>query len=63
MSMKLTDFKYPLPRNLVAKHPASPRDHSNLMVLHRTDESIEDRKFYEIADYFQKGDCLVVNET
>jgi S-adenosylmethionine:tRNA ribosyltransferase-isomerase len=63
MSMKLSDFKYPLPRNLVAKHPASPRDHSKLMVLHRTDETIEDRKFYEIADYFQKGDCLVVNET
>lgn len=61
--MKLSDFKYPLPRNLVAKHPAKPRDHSKMMVLNRADESFEDRKFFEIADYFSKGDCLVVNET
>jgi len=61
--MKLSDFKYPLPRNLIAKFPAKPRDHSGLMVLNRADESIEDRKFFEIADYFNKGDCLVVNET
>jgi S-adenosylmethionine:tRNA ribosyltransferase-isomerase len=61
--MKLSDFKYPLPRNLIAKHPVSPRDHSRLMVLHRADESIEERKFYEIVDYFSKGDCMVINET
>ncbi len=61
--MKLSDFKYPLPRNLVAKHPVSPRDHSRLMVLNRADESIEDRKFYEVIDCMNKGDCLVVNET
>ena len=61
--MKLSDFKYPLPRNLIAKHPASPRDHSRLMVLDRATEAIEDRKFHEIADVMAKGDCLVVNET
>jgi S-adenosylmethionine:tRNA ribosyltransferase-isomerase len=61
--MKLSDFKYPLPRNLVAKYPASPRDHSRLMVLNRADETIEDRHFSDIADYFKKGDSLVVNET
>lgn len=61
--MKLSDFKYPLPRNLVAKYPASPRDHSRLMVAERATQTIEDRKFYEIVDYFQKGDCLVINET
>lgn len=61
--MKLSDFKYPLPRNLIAKHPVKPRDHSRLMVLNREDESFQDRKFFEIADYFNKGDCLVVNET
>jgi S-adenosylmethionine:tRNA ribosyltransferase-isomerase len=61
--MKLSDFRYPLPRNLIAKHPVHPRDHSRLMVLHRADESIEDRKFYEIVDYLNKGDCLVINET
>lgn len=61
--MKLSDFKYPLPRNLVAKFPAKPRDHSNLMVLNRADESIEDRKFFDVVDVLSKGDCLVVNET
>ena len=61
--MKLSDFRYPLPRNLIAKHPVAPRDHSQLMVLNRTTETIEDRKFFDLADYLQKGDCLVVNET
>lgn len=61
--MKLSDFKYPLPRNLIAKFPAKPRDHSRLLILNRADESMEDRKFHEVADFFNKGDCLVVNET
>ncbi|GJQ19866.1 MAG: S-adenosylmethionine:tRNA ribosyltransferase-isomerase [Bacteroidia bacterium] len=61
--MKLSDFKYPLPRNLIAKHPVKPRDKSRLMVLNRADESIEDRRFHEIVDYLNRGDCLVVNET
>jgi S-adenosylmethionine:tRNA ribosyltransferase-isomerase len=61
--MKLSDFKYPLPRNLIAKFPASPRDHSRLLVLDRATESIEFRKFYEIVNYIQKGDCLAINET
>jgi S-adenosylmethionine:tRNA ribosyltransferase-isomerase len=61
--MKLSDFKYPLPRNLIAKFPASPRDHSRMMVLNRLDESIESRKFYEIVDYLQRGDCIAINET
>ena len=63
MSMKLSDFKYPLPRNLIAKQPVHPRDHSHLLVLNRTDESITERKFYEIVDYLQRGDCLAINET
>jgi S-adenosylmethionine:tRNA ribosyltransferase-isomerase len=61
--MKLSDFRYPLPRNLVAKHPVSPRDHSQLMVLDRATETAEDRRFTDVADFLQKGDCLVVNET
>ena len=61
--MKLSDFKYPLPRNLIAKHPVSPRDRSRLLVLNRDDESIGDKHFSEIVDYFSKGDCLVINET
>jgi S-adenosylmethionine:tRNA ribosyltransferase-isomerase len=61
--MKLSDFRYPLPRNLIAKFPASPRDNSRLMVVNRTDESIAGMKFSEIGKFFKKGDCLVVNET
>jgi S-adenosylmethionine:tRNA ribosyltransferase-isomerase len=61
--MKLTEFNFPLQRKLIAKHPVHPRDHSRLMVLNRGDDSIKERKFYQIIDYFSKGDCLVVNET
>jgi S-adenosylmethionine:tRNA ribosyltransferase-isomerase len=61
--MKLSDFKYPLPRNLIAKSQTRPRDHSRLMVLNRADESIDDRRFHEIVDFLNRGDCLVVNET
>src|SRR6267154_2630127 len=61
--MKLSDFKYPLPRNLIAKYPAKPRDSSRLMILHRGDESIAEKRFSDVVDYFNKGDCLIINET
>jgi S-adenosylmethionine:tRNA ribosyltransferase-isomerase len=61
--MKLSDFRYPLPRNLIAKYPTSPRDASRLMVVNRADESIVSMKFSEISQFFKKGDCVVVNET
>ena len=61
--MKLSDFKYPLPRNLIAKYPAKPRDASRLMVLNRSDESILEKKFHDVTEYFSKGDCLIINET
>ncbi len=61
--MKLSDFRYPLPRNLIAKYPASPRDTARLMVINRADESITTKKFSDIIQYFKKGDCLIVNET
>jgi S-adenosylmethionine:tRNA ribosyltransferase-isomerase len=61
--MKLSDFKYPLPRNLIAKYPAEPRDSSRLMVLNRQDESITEVRFSDIVKFFRKGDCIVVNET
>ncbi|MBI4536224.1 MAG: tRNA preQ1(34) S-adenosylmethionine ribosyltransferase-isomerase QueA, partial [Ignavibacteriae bacterium] len=61
--MKLSDFRYPLPRNLIAKFPANPRDNARLMVLNRADESITEKRFHEIPSFFRKGDCLVVNET
>jgi len=61
--MKLSDFRYPLPRNLIAKFPAHPRDSSRLLVMHRDTETFEDLKFSEITRFFKKGDCMVVNET
>ncbi len=61
--MKLSDFKYPLPRNLIAKYPTAQRDASKLMVVNRADESIEIKKFSDILNYFKKGDVLVLNDT
>lgn len=61
--MKLSDFKFNLPKTQIAKYPVSPRDKAQLMVLNRETEEIENKKFSDVVDYMQKGDCLVVNET
>lgn len=61
--MKLSDFRYPLPRNLIAKFPTHPRDSARMMVVGRADESITGKRFSEIVGYMKKGDCLVLNET
>ncbi len=61
--MKLSDFDYPVPKGLVAKYPAEPRDSARLMVVHRSTGDIEHRTFSDIHEYFKKGDCLVLNET
>ncbi|MGB9773417.1 MAG: tRNA preQ1(34) S-adenosylmethionine ribosyltransferase-isomerase QueA [Bacteroidota bacterium] len=61
--MKLSDFKYPLPRNLIAKEPVSPRDKARMLVVHRDTETFEDRRFSDLIEYVSRGDCLVVNET
>ena len=54
---------YDLPEERIAQTPVEPRDHSRLMVLHRSDNSIEHRHFYDIIDYLNPGDALVINET
>lgn len=61
--MKLSDFKYNLPKTQIAKFPAEPRDTAKLMVLNRAEQTIETRQFKDIIDYMEKGDVLVVNET
>ncbi len=61
--MKLSDFKYNLPKTAIAKYPVSPRDSAKLMVLNRETQEIETKKFTEVADYMKKGDVMVVNET
>lgn len=61
--MKLFDFMYDLPEARIAQTPVEPRDHSRLMVLHRDTGEIEHKHFYDIIDYLNPGDCLVINET
>jgi len=61
--MKIEDFNYNLPENLIAQHPIYPRDYAKLMVLNRKDKSICHRRFYDIIQYLSKGDVLVLNDT
>ncbi len=61
--MKLSDFKYNLPKTAIAKYPVSPRDKSKLMVLNRETQESESKTFSDVVDYMEKGDVLVVNET
>jgi S-adenosylmethionine:tRNA ribosyltransferase-isomerase len=61
--MKTSDFDYELPEELIAQTPVEPRDHSRLLVYHRRDGSLEHRHFYDIVDYLNPGDALVINET
>ena len=63
MAMKLHEFKFELPEELVAMHPARNRDESRLMVVHRATGQIEHRNFKDILDYFDEGDVLVFNDT
>lgn len=61
--MKTSDFFYNLPEELIAQHPAEPRDSSRLMVLNKTTGEIEHQHFYDILDYLEEGDCLILNDT
>jgi S-adenosylmethionine:tRNA ribosyltransferase-isomerase len=61
--MKLSQFKYPIPKNLIAKAAKSPRDSARLMVLNREDESLENKKFKDIINYMNEGDVLVLNDS
>ncbi len=61
--MLTRDFDYPLPPERIAQEPAKPRDSSRLLVLDRKDGSLEHRHFYDIGDYLQPGDLLVVNRS
>jgi S-adenosylmethionine:tRNA ribosyltransferase-isomerase len=61
--MKLSQFKYFLPQELIALHPLAERDMSRLMVLNRNTRTIEHRTFKDILEYFDEGDLFVVNNT
>ena len=61
--MKTSDFYYELPEELIAQTPVEPRDHSRMLVVHRAGGVLEHRHFYDITDYLNPGDVLVVNNT
>ena len=61
--MKTDDFDYYLPEELIAQHPAEKRDHARLLVLDKETGEKEDKFFYDIIDYLNPGDVLVMNDT
>lgn len=61
--MKLSQFKFKLPEELIAQHPAEQRDESRMMVLNRATGEIEHRVFKDIINYFVDGDIFVFNDT
>ncbi|MDK2953411.1 MAG: S-adenosylmethionine:tRNA ribosyltransferase-isomerase [Kosmotoga sp.] len=63
MNMKVSDFDYELPKELIAQEPVQPRDHSRLMVIRRDRENFEHTHFYRIIDYLEPGDLLVMNDS
>ena len=61
--MKTQDFWYDLPEELIAQTPLEKRDTSRLMVLDRQTGEVSHKHFYDILDYIQPGDCLVLNDS
>lgn len=61
--MSLKDYDYELPKELIAQVPSQKREDSRMMVLDRKDKSIDHKHFYDIVDYFDENDVLVLNNT
>ena len=61
--MKLSDFDFELPEELIAQHPVDKRDESRLLILHKNTGEIEHRHFYDIINYLKAGDVLVRNNS
>lgn len=61
--MKLKDFSFNLPEELIAQHPIEKRDESRLLLLNKKEQTIEHKTFKNIIDYLNPGDCLVINNT
>jgi len=61
--MKLSEFKFALPAELVAQYPAANRDEARMMVVNRATGTIEHKVFKDIINYFDDGDIMVVNDT
>ena len=61
--MKLSEFDFDLPEELVANYPSENRDESRLMVIHRETGEIEHKLFKDVIDYFSEGDVMIMNNT
>ena len=61
--MNINDFDYHLPEELIAQQPADKRDFSRLLAVHRDTGEIEHKHFYDVLDYLNPGDCLVMNNS
>ena len=62
-SVTIDEFDYDLPEELIAQTPIEPRDYSRLLVLHRSGGRLEHRYFYNLIDYLNPGDLLVINDS
>ena len=61
--MLSSDFDYVLPEELIAQFPSEKRDESSLMVLDKQNKTVEHKKFFDIVDFLDKNDVLVLNNT
>ena len=61
--MKVSEFNYDLPKELIAQHPYDKRDEARLMVLDKTNKTIEHKIFKDVINYLNPEDCLVINNT
>lgn len=61
--MKLKEFDYDLPKELIAEYPSQERDKARLLVIKKISEEVEHKHFCGIVDYVNAGDCLVINDT
>ena len=61
--MRLSDFDYSLPEDLIAQQPPPERDAARMLVLHRVSQTWEDRTFRDLPGYLRPGDCLVLNQS
>lgn len=61
--MKTSDYYYDLPKELIAQTPLAKRDNSRLLVLDKSSGTVEHKHFYDIIDYLNEGDCLILNDS
>ncbi len=61
--MNVSDFDYELPKELIAQQPSDTRDGCRLLVIHRNSGELEHKRFYDILNYVNPGDCLVFNDS